>query len=87
MQQSQYKTPSPNYYATNLASISNQELVVNKEPDIPLKVALSGKKPEVFVKRRLDYIKKLETVKERLDHLAEEGKDKFLKYIEKKEKA
>ena len=38
------------------------------------------------MKRRAEYIKKLESVKERLDSKANEERDKFLKYIEKKEK-
>jgi hypothetical protein len=41
----------------------------------------------VYIKSRLEYIKKLESVKERLDKRAEDEKDKFLKNIEKKEKA
>mmetsp|Transcript_10114 Transcript_10114/g.10079 ORF Transcript_10114/g.10079 Transcript_10114/m.10079 type:complete len:103 (+) Transcript_10114:517-825(+) len=82
-----YKTPSPNPRKLNFSAVSISDLVVNREPDITPKIPLSGRKPENYIVKRLEYIKKLESVKERLDQQAEMEKDKFIHYIEKKEKS
>lgn len=57
-------------------------LVVNKDPDIPLKVDPNFKTPELFLNKKQVNLQKMTTAKVKLDILAEKSKEKFKKKLE-----
>ena len=45
------------------------DLVVNKEPDVPLKVDLSFNVPELYLNRKAEYLDKMNAAKEKLEDI------------------
>lgn len=65
-------------FGTRSSSVINKsELVVNQEPDIPLKVELRPKSPHLYKKKRIEHNQKLSNTKKVLEILMEKEKDHY----------
>ncbi|CDW72262.1 UNKNOWN [Stylonychia lemnae] len=59
------------------SQLENKELVVNKEPDIPLKVNLDFKNPELFINQKIVNLEKMTSAMVKLDTMADDDKERF----------
>lgn len=83
-------TPSRKIYQNDLKArnvyLSNTELVVNKEPDTPLKVNVDYNTPSVYIQMKIDNLEKMTAAMERLENIAEEDKVNFEEKLKKRKK-
>eukprot|EP00347_Sterkiella_histriomuscorum_P008122 403346291 len=69
------------------SKLNLSELIVNKMPDIPLKVEVNFKNPEMFLTKKVQNLEKMSQAMSKLDYLAENDKHKFeIKLQDRREK-